>query len=69
MIMVPPYSQLVTVEGNVKRPMRYELKADEKLADAIEYAGGFSSDAYTDMVKVARTSGREKELFNVNRRI
>ena len=65
MIMVPPYSQLVTVEGNVKRPMRYELKADEKLADAIEYAGGFSSDAYTDMVKVARTSGREKELFNV----
>lgn len=65
MIMVPPYSQLVTVEGNVKRPMRYELKADEKLSDAIEYAGGFASDAYTDMVKIARTSGREKELFNV----
>ena len=40
MIMVPPYSQLVNVVGNVKRPMLYELKSDESLAEAIEYAGG-----------------------------
>lgn len=51
--------------GNVKRPMFYELKPDETLAQAIEYAGGFSGDAYTDMVRIARLTGREKELFNV----
>ncbi len=64
-IMVPPYSQLVNITGNVKRPMFYELKPDETLAQAIEYAGGFSGDAYTDMVRIARLTGREKELFNV----
>lgn len=66
-IMVPPYSQLVNVTGNVKRPMFYELKPDETLAQVIEYAGGFSGDAYTDMVRVARLTGREKELFNIGR--
>ena len=65
--MVPPYSQLVNVTGNVKRPMFYELKPDEALAQVIEYAGGFSGDAYTDMVRVARLTGREKELFNIGR--
>ncbi|MCM1355781.1 MAG: SLBB domain-containing protein [Staphylococcus sp.] len=66
-IMVPPYNELVNVTGNVKRPMFYELKPTETLAQAIEYAGGFSGDAYTEMVRVARLSGREKELFNVAR--
>lgn len=64
-IMVPPYSELVNITGNVKRPMFYELKPDETLATAIEYAGGFSGDAYTDMVRIARLTGREKELFNI----
>ncbi|MCM1077513.1 MAG: SLBB domain-containing protein [Bacteroides sp.] len=64
-IMVPPYEELVNITGNVKRPMFYELKPNETLEQAIEYAGGFSGDAYTDMVRVARQSGREKELYNV----
>ena len=64
--MVPPYSQLVNVVGNVKRPMLYELKSEESLAEAIEYAGGFSSDAYSDMVRVARLNGKDKELFNIS---
>lgn len=64
-IMVPAYTQLVNVTGNVKRPMFYEMKPNESLAKAIEFAGGFSGDAYTDMVRVARQAGREKELYNV----
>ena len=65
-IMVPPYKQLVNVSGNVKRPMLYELKDNETLGQAIKYAGGFSGDAYTEMVRVARLTGREKELFNIS---
>lgn len=64
-IMVPPYTQLVNVTGNVKRPMFYELKPSETLGNAIEFAGGFSGDAYTEMVRVARQSGKEKELYNI----
>ncbi len=29
MIIVPPYEQLVNIDGNVKRPMYYEIKPDE----------------------------------------
>ncbi|MDE6300432.1 MAG: SLBB domain-containing protein [Muribaculaceae bacterium] len=64
-IIVPPYEQLVNIEGNVKRPMYYELKPDETLKDILDYAGGFTGDAYESMVKVARQAGTENELYNI----
>lgn len=66
-IIVPPYSQLVNVEGNVKRPMYYELKSNESLSKLLEYAGGFSGDAYSDVVRIERLNGLEKELFTVGK--
>lgn len=66
-IIVPPYSELVSVEGNVKRPMYYEMKANETVADLLGYAGGFAGDAYSDMVRLERQSGLENELFNVSK--
>lgn len=66
-IIVPPYEQLVSIDGNVKRPMYYELKPNETLSTIIEYAGGFTSDAYEGIVRLARQSGTENELFNIDR--
>lgn len=65
LIIVPPYEQLVNLEGNVKRPMYYELKPGETLQDIVNFAGGFTGDAYTEMVRIARQTGRENELLNV----
>lgn len=64
-IMVPPYTTLVSMQGNVKRPMFYEAKAGETLADMIHYAGGFGSDAYTETVRLSRHTGKQNEYFNV----
>lgn len=64
-IIVPPYETLVQMDGNFKRPMYYEAKKGESLADIIHYAGGFSSNAYTDVVRLRRRTGKENELFNV----
>ena len=64
-IIVPPYENLVNVSGNVKRPMYYEIKDGETLSDLVAYAGGFTGDAYTEQVRLARQSGRENELFNI----
>lgn len=64
-IKVPPYNELVHVEGNVKRPMFYELKNNESLAKLIEFAGGFTGDAYSDVVRVLRLNGLDKELNTV----
>lgn len=65
-VLVPPYDLLVEVSGRVKRPMRYELKAGEPLSQLLDYAGGFTGDAYGREVRVVRTMGREHELFNVD---
>ncbi len=64
-IIVPPYGNLVNIEGNVKRPMYYELKPGETLQNLIDYAGGFTADAYADMVRLSRQSGTENELHNI----
>lgn len=64
-IIVPDYVELVNIEGNVKRPMYYEMKDGETLADLIKYAGGFTGDAYTEQVRLARQTGKENELFNI----
>lgn len=66
-IIVPPYEQLVSIDGNVKRPMYYEIKPGETIKTIIDYAGGFTGDAYEDMVRLARQSGTENELYNINK--
>lgn len=64
-ILVRPYISLVRVFGKVKRPMYYEMKKDEPVASLLEYAGGFTGDAYKRAVRVVRRTGREHEIFNV----
>ena len=59
-VLVPPYKEIVTVKGGVKREMRYELKEGQSLSDLIEYAGGFSSGAYRNDVKIIRNTEKEK---------
>ena len=64
-IIVPAYEALVQISGNVKRPMRFEMKKNETLATLISYAGGFSADAYTRSLRVVRQNGEEYEINTV----
>ncbi len=66
-VIVPPYEQLVNVEGNVKRPMYYELREGETLTDLLKYSGGFAGNAFTDMITVNRPTGKENEIYNVEK--
>lgn len=65
-IIVSPYEALVKIEGNVKRPMKYEMKKDETVATLLKYAGNFSSDAYTRSMKLIRQNGKEYQLFTID---
>ncbi|MDM8338216.1 SLBB domain-containing protein [Mediterranea massiliensis] len=66
-ILVKPYETLVKIEGKVKRPMFYEMKPTETVATIIDYAGGFTGDAYKKAVRLIRkSSGREYQVFNVD---
>lgn len=64
-IIVPAYEALVQISGNVKRPMKFEMKKDETLSTLLNYAGGFSSDAYTRSLRVVRQNGEEYEINTV----
>lgn len=65
-IIVPPYESVVSVEGGVKRPMRYEIKAGESISDLMEYAGGFTGDANAENLLVMRKNGVQDKAFTVS---
>lgn len=65
-ILVTPYNRLVTFESGVKRPMTYELKGNETVVDALEYAGGLSGDAYGGRVNILRTTGDGLTVLTVD---
>lgn len=64
-IIVGPYLKRVEITGQVKRPGIYELKPEEKLADVIKYAGGFSDRAYRARVKLQRITSKERRMNDV----
>lgn len=65
-VLVPAYEILTDISGNVKRPMFYEMKSGETLDNLIEYAGGFTGDAYKNNVKLVRQNGREYQIYTVD---
>lgn len=65
-IIVSPYISLVNIKGNVKRPMYYEMRENESLADLINYAGGFTGNAYSNKISLVRNTGGENKIFTVD---
>lgn len=65
-IIVPPYDMLVDIQGNVKRPMYYEMKSGETVKNLIEYAGNFTGDAYTKNVRMTRQNGKEYQVYTID---
>jgi protein involved in polysaccharide export with SLBB domain len=64
-IIVGPYECLVEVRGKVKRPMFYEMRSTESVQQVLEYAGGFSGDAYTKNVRLIRKKGEEYSIHSI----
>ncbi len=65
-ITVDTYNCLVNVEGKVKRPMYYEMKPTETVADLLRYSGGFTRDAYRGDVRIERMGERERQIFTLD---
>lgn len=62
-IFVPVAEKIVSIEGAVNRPMRYEMTDGETVNDLIRYAGGLAYGAYTSFVQIERYNNGEKELL------
>ena len=65
-IVVGPYEALVQVTGQVKRPMFYEMRANESVATLLKYSGGFTGAAYQDQVRLVRKNTGRKEVYTID---
>lgn len=65
-IIVGPYDCLVNISGKVKRPMYYEMKRSESVETLINYAGGFTGDAYQKIVRLVRKNGERYSMFTID---
>lgn len=64
-LVVGYYETRVEVQGNIKKPGLYEMKAGEKLSDLFRFAGGFTDDAYRAQYRVLRFTSRERKILDV----
>ena len=58
-IVVAPYKNIVKVIGAVKRPLNFEMKDGETVADVLRYAGGFDKSAYSENLSVVRQNAHD----------
>ncbi len=64
-VMIPTYQKRVTVEGAFKRTGYFEAKEGETSDDIIEYAGGFTPDAYSDNIQFTRITIKGREFKSI----
>ena len=65
-IQVGAYDCIVDIEGQVKRPMAYEMRKDESLQTLLKYCGGFTGEAYKKSLRVQRKNGKMKSVHTVD---
>ncbi|MGQ8337726.1 SLBB domain-containing protein [Sunxiuqinia sp. A32] len=66
-LIVPPYEKRVKLGGGFKRKGIFELKEDETLQQLIDYAGGFSENAYKNQLSITRFANGQMQLADVSK--
>ncbi len=61
-LYVPVAQKVVSLEGAVKRPMRYELAGTEGLKELLAFAGGVLYNANAALIQVERQTGEKPQL-------
>lgn len=64
-IRIPVYGKRVTINGQVKRPMVYELLEKETLQDLLNLSGGYEAAAWLGSAKVVQDGEQEKKVRDV----
>ena len=66
-IRVPTYKNRIELTGEVKRPGIFEVVGNESFSQILEYAGGFSDNAYSAMVKILQKNDKEKSVKDLSK--
>lgn len=64
-VKVEPVGILAQIVGEVKRPMKYEMRPEETMSDLIRFAGGFAGKAYQKNVHLDRKGQTSMESYTI----
>jgi len=65
-INIPIAERLVTITGSVKKTYTYELIRGEELKKLLEFAGGFTDNAYQGKIQIKRYINDKEEIIDVD---
>ena len=65
-ILVRTASSQVEIAGEVRTPGIFEMKTSETFADLLKFSGGFTGNAYKQLVKVQRKGAAEFQAFDLS---
>lgn len=65
-IHVPVFEKRIEIGGQVKRPAIFEVVNGETLQDVIDFAGGFTTLAYTAKIKSTQNTDRERRIVDID---
>ena len=65
-IIVPFFDKKVLATGQFKRPMYYQLKANEGVRDLLKFSGGFTADAYASGGIIIRNIKEKQTIKTIN---
>lgn len=64
-IRVPTYRVRAEINGEVKNPALFETLPGETIQDVIRFAGGFTDQAYTALVKISQIVDQQRRITDV----
>jgi len=64
-VRIPVYQSRVEFDGEVKRPRIFEVLPNETLSDVLQFAGGFTDNAYKARIKVLQNTSKERRITDV----
>jgi protein involved in polysaccharide export with SLBB domain len=65
-IKIEPYKKRIELGGEFKNTGYFEAKEGESFSDMVNYAGGFTTNAYKDRVVVFRNTAKEKQVADIS---
>jgi polysaccharide biosynthesis/export protein len=66
-VLIPYVDKRVIINGAVRNPKIYELKAGDNLGSLIGFAGGFGETAYSKSIRINRVTDTEMKILKVSK--
>ncbi|MDR1594262.1 MAG: SLBB domain-containing protein [Prevotellaceae bacterium] len=64
-LKIEPYKKRIELKGELKNIGYFEAKEGESFLNMVDYAGGFTTNAYKDRVVVFRNTAKEKKVNDI----